>query len=849
MRFIPITLVALLLLLTPVSTVAAQALLQTDVGANAFASLGAALDGGHDVDGDGLADLIVGAPGDSTVGTGHGAAMVIAGTDGSVLHGVFGESTGDDFGRAVALIGDLTGDGRSEFLVGAPFADGPANNAGLARVFDGADGSVLFEHRGSASSDRLGWAVDAAGDVDLDGVPDYLVSVPRIGQNGRVLVVSGADGQVLRELQGFGGNEGTGAAIAGLGDVNADGHPDQAVTLELVQQVRVFSGLDGSLLAIHQAPDWVDEWGASLGDGGDLDGDGAPELIIGAPGTTLSQADVGAVLVLSAVSGSVLFDVVGWQGFQRLGESVAGAGDVDGDGVPDLLVGAPGSSVLFGGGVDSGRIQVLSGATGQMIHSLALLDDTLPDRLGTTVAAAGDLDGDGVPDVLGGAPEHSAFSADQGRFFAWSLRYLVDEIQPDAVRCDQPGVVELRGAGFDSGLPIVVRVGGIEASDVTWLDEGRVSFVPPPGVPGALAEVTYEQAGLLVEARMPLQYEGPVVLDVHPRRGPLTGGTELSILGRHFHGAPEDVTLLLEHSPTQDPFECVVLEVLPPDRLRVRTPEDLVDPPIQGGPVHVIVTTLAGEGTKPNGFLYAEDVWVDVASASIEGGEIVTVQGEIPPPPSGVYTAEVAGLPAEVLSVAPHAVEVRVPPAALASGIWQSIKLRDSVQGNGPNAQGTFRFTPFIEAQLGGDTFNGGLDLDLLIGTAQDTAPLNKVLTLWIVDVQAPFTGQAWGAALAGASSPVPGSPAGPGQATSASGPTPPFAGRIPGPYGTWVGVPTRLLLPLQALGDGVHHELSMDFGPVPLQLLGVTLTVQGVVRSSARPQGTLTNSFELLLQ
>ena len=213
--------------------------------------------------------------------------------------------------------------------------------------------------------------------------------------------------------------------------------------------------------------------------------------------------------------------------------------------------------------------------------------------------------------------------------------YLVDEIQPDAVRCDQPGVVELRGAGFDSGLPIVVRVGGLEASDVTWLDAGRVSFVPPPGVPGALAEVTYEQAGLLVEARMPLQYEGPVVLDVHPRRGPLAGGTELSILGRHFHGAPEDVTVILEYSPTSDPFECVVLEVLPPDRLRVRTPEDLEDPPIQVDPADVIVTTSAGAGLKPNGFLYAEDVWVDVASASIEGGEIVTVQGEIPPPPSG----------------------------------------------------------------------------------------------------------------------------------------------------------------------------------------------------------------------
>jgi len=110
-----------------------------------FESFGSSVSGVGDVNGDGVADLIVGAPFSDNNGLGSGSARVFSGADGSILYNFFGDSSGDEFGTSVSGAGDVNGDGFADLIVGAPFGDG--NNGfdtGGVRVFSGADGSILY---------------------------------------------------------------------------------------------------------------------------------------------------------------------------------------------------------------------------------------------------------------------------------------------------------------------------------------------------------------------------------------------------------------------------------------------------------------------------------------------------------------------------------------------------------------------------------------------------------------------------------------------------------------------------------------------------------------------------------
>ena len=194
------------------------------------------MSGAGDVNGDGFADLIIGASGDDNNGENSGSARVFSGVDGSILYTFDGDGSddnrisGDSFGGAVSGAGDVNGDGFADLIVGAEGDDNNGvSNSGSARVFSGLDGSVLYTFDGTVSGGFFGGSVSGAGDVNDDGFADLVVGA-RFGSNnapsaGRALVFSGVDGSVLYDISGA-SNRLFGVSVSGADDVNGDGVDD-----------------------------------------------------------------------------------------------------------------------------------------------------------------------------------------------------------------------------------------------------------------------------------------------------------------------------------------------------------------------------------------------------------------------------------------------------------------------------------------------------------------------------------------------------------------------------------------------------------------------------------------------
>jgi hypothetical protein len=170
-------------------------------------------------------------------------------------------------------------------------------------------------------------------------------------------------------------------------------------------------------------------FGLALAGVGDIDGDGVPDLAAGAPYQNVAgQGDRGQVFLFSGASGArlrTLNDTVPQAG-AYFGFALAGVGDVDGDGVPDLAVGAPNKEVA---GQDAqGQVFVFSGASGQLVLTLTKPSPQAQAQFGWTLAGVGDVDGDGVPDLAVGAPFQDVYDrqdqkrvVEPGRAFVFSL--------------------------------------------------------------------------------------------------------------------------------------------------------------------------------------------------------------------------------------------------------------------------------------------------------------------------------------------------------------------------------------------------------------------------------------------
>jgi hypothetical protein len=389
---------------------APQALMASGTGTGQ--QFGAALASLQDSTGDGVPEIAVGAP---FAGSETGRVTLHSGADLTVVGVLNGVAPGDRFGTALAAVGDQNGDGLADLLVGAPRMDVGVPNNGAARLYSGATFALLTTLPGTASGDEFGRALTDAGDLDGDGQQDLLIGAPRqdgVGlESGQVVALAGGGFAVLHSWTGAAAGDQLGSAVAGIGDVDGDGTPDVAIGSPLADvlakdsgRAQVFSGATGALV-LELAPlacngDAGDGFGSSLAGVGDVNGDGTPDVAVGVPGESCNGwLTSGDVRVYSGADAHLIFHVFGSAAFEHLSAGLAGPGDVDGEGTPDVAVGSPRQ---FTEGGAKGQVQILAGDDGALVAAFPGTQEL--DAFGQAVAAAGDTDGDGFADLLVGSP-------------------------------------------------------------------------------------------------------------------------------------------------------------------------------------------------------------------------------------------------------------------------------------------------------------------------------------------------------------------------------------------------------------------------------------------------------------
>ncbi|MCA9772587.1 MAG: FG-GAP repeat protein, partial [Myxococcales bacterium] len=385
-----------------------------------------------DLNADGFDEFIVGAIGRGRDPEFVGQATVHDGRGGEVLYRYAGRFEDDRFG-VVSGLGDVDGDAIADFAVGSSSArDDDGERRGLVRVYSGATGEEIYTLFGDDSLGRIGARIDGVGDVDGDQRSDFVVGFRRFSPDpGLASVFSGATGVPLMTLQGRAPGDDFGATVSDAGDVDGDQVPDVAIGAHqrLVYSkppgyVEIYSGATGDLIRSFDGLSGDDAFGVTLDNVGDLNGDGFPELIVGA---TDANVDEGYARVFSGIDGSVLFDLRGDGSQERFGD-VAGIGDVNNDGVADFAIGAAFSDLA---GDNTGVVRVYSGANAVVLTEIFGKDRD--DQLGI-IAGGGDVDGDGVDDLILSTPQY-AFSEDgTGEVYVYSLAPCVD------LDCDGYGV-------------------------------------------------------------------------------------------------------------------------------------------------------------------------------------------------------------------------------------------------------------------------------------------------------------------------------------------------------------------------------------------------------------------------
>jgi len=306
-----------------------------------------------------------------------------------------GSQATDLFGWDLASPGDLDGDGHPEILIGAP--QSYVGN-GYAELRSGRSGLVIQRWPGLQFDESFGSAVAGAGDVDADGVPDLLIGAPYfdapgLAGAGRVLVYSGATLALLHEIHGAQAGGVLGFTVAGAGDLDGDGHGDFMAGEPGNDQnggrngaVLVWSGATGALLRTHFGITFS-RFGQSIANAGDLDGDTVSDILCGAYGENTPDLDAGAAYAYSGATGAQIFRIQGWEANDLCGALVMGAGDWDADGRADFAVSAPGAGAY-------GVVRMISGRTGLDLMDLYGAAAGFGNGL-----AAGDYDGDGRVDL------------------------------------------------------------------------------------------------------------------------------------------------------------------------------------------------------------------------------------------------------------------------------------------------------------------------------------------------------------------------------------------------------------------------------------------------------------------
>ena len=437
---------------------------QPDGGGGGGAADAAVADGGGPVP-DGAARET--GAGDGGAGDAGADARPATGESPCVEHGcvilatLTGEAAGDTFGYVSADLGDIDGDGVHDFAIGAPFNAAGGRGAGRAYVYSGKTHAPLFTLTGEPHS-LLGFAVGAAGDVDGDGVADVVVGAPQGGMQGAgfgsgfARIYSGRTGAHVRTLQGAALNDAFGFVVSGVGDLDHDGHADLVVGAPFADangvnsgRVVVVSGLTGAILLAFDGEEAGDMLGTAASGIGDVDRDGVPDLVMAARNG--GAGDRGRVYVRSGRSGALLHAYDAPSTGADLGWFFATTpGDVDHDGVPDVFA-SDFSDSADDAGISTGRAFVWSGADGRLLLDLA---GRVPgEGFGIGRARAGDVDHDGYDDLIVGAYTNSVAAPEAGRTYVISgrtgadLRTMTSSVPYEGSGYDAVGLGDVNGDG------------------------------------------------------------------------------------------------------------------------------------------------------------------------------------------------------------------------------------------------------------------------------------------------------------------------------------------------------------------------------------------------------------------
>jgi hypothetical protein len=395
-----------------------------------------------DMNGDGFGDVIVGAWKGGPSHTGR-AYVFFGGPSPDAVPDVVltGQAFDDHFGVTVSSAGDLNGDGFSDVIVGASENDAGGVDAGRAYIyFGGAAPNAIVDLTltGAAPGDRFGYAVSSAGDFNADGFADVAVGAYQSGGTGRASVFFGGPGlDALSDitLTGEAAGDRFGVDVNSAGDVNGDSYGDLIVSSYLndvggtnAGRVYVYHGGPGA----DATPDLVftgatpgEDFGAIAGSAGDMNGDGFDDVIVGAWLNDARGTDAGRAYVYfggPAADGIADLTLTGEAAGDRLGVSVAGAGDFDHDGSGDVIVGAYFNDA---GADDAGRAYVVTigGGRPPVVTAPAVITGTVGVPISFSVTAS-DPDGDAIASLTAAPlPAGATFTPNAGNTsgaFEWT---------------------------------------------------------------------------------------------------------------------------------------------------------------------------------------------------------------------------------------------------------------------------------------------------------------------------------------------------------------------------------------------------------------------------------------------
>jgi VCBS repeat protein/FG-GAP repeat protein len=437
-----------------------------------------------DIDGDSVADLAIASQ------AGDGQVHLYSGQTQILLRTIAAPVDAHGFGVALAVLQDVDANTTPEILIGSEDAVVGGLAVGCAFMFDTATGTQIQSVCGTAVGDSFGRSLASIDDVNSDGVQDYLVASPGndpagITNAGSVFLYSGIDGTQLLQIDGTLPSLWLGSSLLGLEDINGDLVPDFAIgTIRdtsglglFVGSVSLCSGADGSLIRKYYGKDSYEQFGECLATMPDMDGDGVTDFLVGAPGDLFG----GRVYVYSANIDGLLQMIESETFDDQFGSSAVSMGDYDGDGDFDVLAGAPRAEDLV---TDGGGVYICGLRPGIIASS-----PTVSDSAGGTVIydLAFPTDFIGNP-VLQYQVLASGTGTDSQNVFGVLAPLVADALYNDTLGKRYPGAITTPfgnlapdGTGqFTVGFPAggaTNLVGNIYYLSVAWFETGSAGFI------------------------------------------------------------------------------------------------------------------------------------------------------------------------------------------------------------------------------------------------------------------------------------------------------------------------------------------------------------------------------------